>query len=546
MNNKTRSLNIFLYGLMICVILIGGTSSASIASPDNSRDAAYNVYLPLIMVDKPGGPPEPTPTATVSPTVSPSPEPTPEPTPDPTPECPQTGLWQGITSQGHRIRFTVEDTPSCQVAEGLRIKIRDSCHNVINYIETSTIAIYSGHFGKSYSNFILKGHFSSESEADGTFEWKETWGLWCSAEGTWSAKPNTMLNNTVSALVEHPDDEKILVGGWFSEYGQVPRKGLAQFGPNGDFDPDFDPDLNGSVTAIAIQDDGKILIGGNFTEAGGQVRNYIARLNRDGSLDTSFNADPNDRVDVIAIQQDGKILIGGYFTEVEGENRSQVARLNVDGSLDLSFVPGQLENTTFVDPSVRAIAVQPDTGGKILIGGMFRRLDGNSKPGLLRVNPDGSLDESFEFYDACPHGSLNSLALQSDGKIIIGGLISCFSPSRYVVRLNPNGSVDTSFHDPGNTHIVLSVAVDSEDRIMVGGIFTFFGDEQRRNIARFSPDGVIDPSFAPAANESVRPILVQGDGKILLGGSFTMLDGEWSFYFGRLNPDGSFDTTFMY
>jgi len=140
----------------------------------------------------------------------------------------------------------------------------------------------------------------------------------------------------------------------------------------GTLDPTFNPTdvgfgigagTNSFVNASVLQPDGKIIIGGGFGTFNGAVRNRVARLNADGSLDDTF--DPggggNNSVYSIALQLDGKIVIGGAFTIFNGSVRNNVVRLNADGTLDNTFNPGSGSNNT-----IRAIALQPD--GKILIG----------------------------------------------------------------------------------------------------------------------------------------------------------------------------------
>jgi len=95
----------------------------------------------------------------------------------------------------------------------------------------------------------------------------------------------------------------------------------------------FDPNANGAVESIVVQPDGKILLGGFFTSLspnGGAAvtRNRIARLNTDGTLDTAFNPNVNSTVSSIAVQSDGKILLGGGFTTIGGVGRNFIARLN--------------------------------------------------------------------------------------------------------------------------------------------------------------------------------------------------------------------------
>lgn len=111
-----------------------------------------------------------------------------------------------------------------------------------------------------------------------------------------------------------------------------------------------------------------------------------------GDLDLSFNADEvgnifgaNGRVEQLIVQDDGKIIVGGFFSEINGVLRNRIARLNEDGSLDDSFNPG-----VGVGGTLYSMAIQPD--GKILIGGIFGSYGGVSINNFARINPDGTLD----------------------------------------------------------------------------------------------------------------------------------------------------------
>ena len=133
-----------------------------------------------------------------------------------------------------------------------------------------------------------------------------------------------------------------------------------------------------------------MLIGGYFTAVNGVNRTNMARLNADGSLDSSFSpgTEADGTVRSIALQPDGKILIGGAFTNVNGTNRNHIARLNADGGLDLGFNPGTGTEGTDADNrgSVRSIALQSD--GKVLIGGDFTTVNGEARPRVARLYGD--------------------------------------------------------------------------------------------------------------------------------------------------------------
>ena len=129
----------------------------------------------------------------------------------------------------------------------------------------------------------------------------------------------------------------------------------------GRVDPTFGASLGlaGNVQQFLVQPDGKILVAGSF-------RTGITRLGADGILDATFDpgAGADGSVLALAVQADGKVVIGGEFTSVDGAARNNIARLDSDGSLDTTFDPGAGVGS---DGNVAALAVQTD--GKVLIGG---------------------------------------------------------------------------------------------------------------------------------------------------------------------------------
>src|SRR5439155_470667 len=142
-------------------------------------------------------------------------------------------------------------------------------------------------------------------------------------------------------------------------------------------------------SSATVQADGKIIIGGNFIAP----RSCIARVNADGTLDASFNAGANSYVLSMAVQADAKSVVGGQFTVVSGVGRNCIARLNVDGTADSGFDPDVRGGTSSFPASVNSIMIQAD--GKIIIGGTFTTIGGTARNNLARLNADGSLDTGF-------------------------------------------------------------------------------------------------------------------------------------------------------
>jgi uncharacterized delta-60 repeat protein len=266
------------------------------------------------------------------------------------------------------------------------------------------------------------------------------------------------------------------------------------------------------VNAIAIQPDGKIVIGGAFTGIGGTSRNRIARLNTDGSLDQTFLnglAGANDEVNAIVIQPNGKILIGGSFTTVNGSSRNRIARLNSDGSLDGSFNPGSGVSGG-ADPSVYSLAVQSD--GKVLIGGSFTTFDGVSRVRIARLNANGSRDSAFDPGNGATGGddaTVYSVKVQSDGKVLIAGGFNTVNGTtrNRIARLTSDGNLDTTFSPSigvitgEDNSLVRCVVVQSDGRIVIGGEFTAVNGERHNRIARLNISGSPDSSFLPGAND---------------------------------------------
>lgn len=321
---------------------------------------------------------------------------------------------------------------------------------------------------------------------------------------------------------------------------------------DGAVDLSFYPGMgaNNSVRKTAIQTDGKIIIAGDFSSFNGISRNQIARLNTDGSLDTSFNpgTGANSRIHALAIQTDGKILIGGFFTNYNGTNINRIARLNIDGTLDTSFDVGTGTGI------VNVIKIQTD--GKAIIGGSFLSYNGITSNYIARLNTDGTLDTSF----ATGTGANNEvlcISIQTDEKIIIAGKFTSYNSvtRNYIARLNADGSLDTSFDPLAGTdsYPVLATAIQTDGKIIIGGGFITYNGTQCGGIARLNTNGSIDFSFflggyvgsaVGFGGMPVRDIAIQQDGKIICVGKFWQYHGVSKKGIARLNTNSSLDISF--
>jgi uncharacterized delta-60 repeat protein len=138
-------------------------------------------------------------------------------------------------------------------------------------------------------------------------------------------------------------------------------------------------------------------------------------------------------------------------------------------------------------------------------------------------------------------GIIYTMALQPDGKILVGGWFDALNyvERKNIARLNPNGSLDTSFN-PGTNGTVWTLALQTDGFIILGGGFTTLAGVECYRIGRLYSDGNQDGSFIPGANDTVTSLAVQGDGKILVGGRFITLGGLSRLYIGRLSNDDAY------
>jgi uncharacterized delta-60 repeat protein len=397
---------------------------------------------------------------------------------------------------------------------------------------------------------------------------------------------------SASGVLLQPEG-KILAAGWGSYSSIVQsRFALARYEPNGSLDSGFGtrgrvltriPASSGIVDAGALQPDGKIVTAGS-SSAGGIDKFTLARYNPDGSLDPGFGTGgivttaigpSTDFAYAVALQPDGKIVAAGAsrINPRPSPSNYEVAlvRYNADGSLDPSFGTGGKVLTQIQDASrALAVALQPD--GKIVVSGVSVTQGGTPLFALARYLPDGSLDSSFGTGGTVttalggPSAFGNSLALQPDGKIVVGGVTQTAGAlqDRFaLVRYNPDGSLDPTFGDGGivatavSEHaFVYALALQPDGKIVAAGAECDASCGQLDfALARYDSDGSLDTSFgtagivttAFAASSGASAIALQPDSKIVVAG-FSGLEKSCAcgsiFALARYMTNGSLDSSF--
>jgi uncharacterized delta-60 repeat protein len=285
---------------------------------------------------------------------------------------------------------------------------------------------------------------------------------------------------------------------------------------------------NDSSSAVAVQSDGKIIVVGSVDQGNGDYDFAVARYNKNGTLDTSFSGDgmriiafnlgddKEDQATCVQIQADGKILIGGYAITGAGDFDFAVCRLKPDGTMDTTF-SGDGKQTVSFGNKVDICNDLALAGGKIVLAG-YATGPNDQDLAVVRLNANGSIDTTFgnngKQTIAFNLGGSNNeygeaVAIQSDGKIVIAGWGIAAAPQfshMIVCRLHSNGVLDSSFSGDGKRNFGLTNVADSYD--------------------------------------VCQDLAIQSDGKIVMVGWTTTSTSNLDFAVVRLNGNGTFDNNF--
>lgn len=322
--------------------------------------------------------------------------------------------------------------------------------------------------------------------------------------------------------VEVQSTGKIITESGGTLINSVSRQGLLRFLPDGTLDNTFAANIN--TSPFLVQPNDQILAsyyGGGYA--------YLVRMDANGNEDAAFTANVpqyySGYVSAVALQSDNKILVAGN----EYMSQPFIQRLNPDGTAD-----GYLPDATGLDVSV--IRIQTD--GYILVGGQFIG-------GIARLDPTGVLDPSFL---ADIDDFVSDIAIQSDGRILVGGQFRFVNdiPKRALVRLLPDGSIDNSFSALGITNLTESgfnirkIALQTDGKIVLAGEFESINGADRKNLVRLNSDGTVDCLFDAGVSTDL-PIVglaLPSDSQILISGSFGDYDGTQRYGLARVNSGG--------
>ena len=231
---------------------------------------------------------------------------------------------------------------------------------------------------------------------------------------------------------------------------------------------------------------------------------------------------PTGTVFDVKVQSNGKIVVAGGFNEVGGVARPGIARLNADGTLDTTFVP------PFTSGESYAIVLQPPD--KIIAAGLFVG-SGLNGWAVVRLNADGSHDTTYAGAAGSSERVLTMKAASADRVVAAGSFSSLAGSARSkIARLNANGGADPGFVPATITNQIIRIAVQSDDKVIIGGDFSAIGSTLLTRLARLDAAGALDPGFTPPAdgfgNGMINTALaLRGDGALWVGAQGTIACG---------------------
>jgi len=315
--------------------------------------------------------------------------------------------------------------------------------------------------------------------------------------------------------------------------------------------------ISGSGFAAAMQSDGKIIVAGSFG-SDSQYSYKVYRLNQDGTVDNTFNIDADkswflNGLSAVAVLNDGRILLGGDFT-INGTKKFMV-RLSSNGLLDKSFTSPSFNYIANSQPYINKIIVL--SGDRVLVAGSFNTFLSNkvNYNHLIKIDYNGLLDPDFRLDISILNGISDVIPLTDGSFYIAGG-------SHYVTKINKNGAVDASFNfketlnstlGSGLTGYISSIALQPDGKLIIGGDFSSIEDKSMRDgiynysqIARLNIDGSIDMSFkaSDGVRAKISKVSVLSDGRLLIGRKTDLNAATGNTYLSLFEKNGEQNKSF--
>lgn len=330
-------------------------------------------------------------------------------------------------------------------------------------------------------------------------------------------------------------DGKIIVAGLFSQYHGAVRKGVARLNADGTLDPEFDPQAGSGgaagISGVTVLNDGRPVIAGSFTTWNGTPHQYMVRLDLHGAVDPTFNASYALNGPLVALPNN-QLLVCGRASDYG--TKTGIIRLNENGDRDPGFADAELGTAAGLDfptTTIIRMARQPDQRLVVVFAGLKSSA---LKYGVARLTENGAFDPSFHIGLVESAGTPQAVAIDSNNRILVGGNVTKYDGKTVgnLFRLAADGTVDTAFVFPASGSGVNGIAPMADGRVIVTGSFT----KMTTPVIRLKADGTLDPNYGLVADNPFGQILVSilsnpvvlPDGSALVSGLLYVLQGATS------------------
>jgi uncharacterized delta-60 repeat protein len=287
-----------------------------------------------------------------------------------------------------------------------------------------------------------------------------------------------------------------------------------------------------------------VYIAGELTLWNGQSVSKLIRTDINGNLDTTFNPTFDNTIISLKVVEGG-IYAGGQFTVCNGVSQSRFTKLNEDGTTDTSFNIGNgFDNIVW--------SIDVDSSDKVVVGGDFDNYSGSAQENLVRLNTNGTKDTSLNIGTGFARTGVGGttvykVLVDENDKIYVGGVYDIYSGSSYgrIMRLNSNGSIDTSFPTQQKmSAIVYDIEIDTKDYVWVAGNLTSYDSTTISLVTKLKQDATLDPSFTQKTTASTITYLSLDPNNncyFVTSGNQTW-PGGYATEFHKINESGSWDT----
>ena len=252
-----------------------------------------------------------------------------------------------------------------------------------------------------------------------------------------------------------------------------------------------------AYNSITQQPDGKLIVTGNFTQYSGVSLNRIVRLNTDGSIDNTFSVGTgfSNISSGSAVDSTGKIVIVGSFGSYSGSSSPRIVKLDSNGTIDNTFNVGAGFNNAAID-----VLINPDDS--MYITGYFNSYNGTLvSQGITKLLSTGTIDISFT-----GGTGFNTGGFQPNGLMRISGETSFYSfgyfttysgiSANRIIKLNSDGTQDRSFNSgTAFNNVVYSGYIIWTDKLLLSGIFTSYNGTSSNGTIILNSDGTIYQTF---------------------------------------------------